>query len=139
MAAVSESGLYALIFTSRKPEARQFRKWVTSVVLPELRQRGSYGVPTPVADGKYVEVLEKYVELLERQRQTEHHPLNATERVGAPWSQEEGERLWALRRAGYTWKEVAHKLGRTWHGVRHYARTNKDRAADAAQEVMFHE
>ena len=37
---VNESGLYALVFKSRKPEARKFRKWVTSVVLPEYRQQG---------------------------------------------------------------------------------------------------
>lgn len=40
---VSESGLYALIFESRKPEARKFRKWVTGTVLPELRKHGYYG------------------------------------------------------------------------------------------------
>jgi anti-repressor protein len=33
---VSESGLYALIMRSRKPEAKTFRKWVTSVVLPAI-------------------------------------------------------------------------------------------------------
>lgn len=40
---VSESGLYVLIFKSRKNEARAFRKWVTSEVLPALRRRGYYG------------------------------------------------------------------------------------------------
>jgi len=40
--AVSESGLYALIFTSRKPEARAFRKWVTGTVLPTLRRTGGF-------------------------------------------------------------------------------------------------
>lgn len=39
---VSESGLFALIFKSRKPEARAFRKWVTSEVLPSIRKRGFY-------------------------------------------------------------------------------------------------
>jgi prophage antirepressor-like protein len=39
---VTESGLYALIFQSRKPEAKAFRKWVTSEVLPALRRDGSY-------------------------------------------------------------------------------------------------
>lgn len=38
---VSESGLYALIMRSRKPEARSFRKWVTSVVLPAIRRDGT--------------------------------------------------------------------------------------------------
>ncbi len=40
---VNESGLYSLIFTSRKAEAKRFRKWVTSEVLPAIRQTGRYG------------------------------------------------------------------------------------------------
>lgn len=39
---VTESGLYALILRSRKPEARKFRKWITSEVLPALRKYGVY-------------------------------------------------------------------------------------------------
>jgi len=39
---VNESGLYHLIFQSRKPEAKKFRKWVTSEVLPSIRQHGFY-------------------------------------------------------------------------------------------------
>ena len=35
---VSEAGLYRLIFTSRKPDAKKFRKWVTSEVLPSIRK-----------------------------------------------------------------------------------------------------
>lgn len=46
LAAVSESGLYNLIFQSRKPEAKKFRKWVTSEVLPSIRKTGSYSVTT---------------------------------------------------------------------------------------------
>ena len=42
MSVVSESGLYALIFTSRKPEAKVFKKWVTSEVLPSIRKTGVY-------------------------------------------------------------------------------------------------
>ena len=42
MNAVSESGLYALIFKSRKPEAKAFRRWVTSEVLPAIRKTGGY-------------------------------------------------------------------------------------------------
>jgi prophage antirepressor-like protein len=40
---VSESGLFALIMRSNKPEAKAFRKWVTSEVLPALRKNGFYG------------------------------------------------------------------------------------------------
>lgn len=42
MVAVNESGLYNLIFQSRKPEARAFRKWVTAEVLPSIRRTGMY-------------------------------------------------------------------------------------------------
>ncbi|MDR1182365.1 MAG: hypothetical protein LBL13_10360 [Bacteroidales bacterium] len=41
---VNESGLYNLIFRSNKPEARVFRKWVTSEVLPALRKTGGYQI-----------------------------------------------------------------------------------------------
>ena len=41
---VSESGLYALIFKSKKATAKKFRKWVTEEVIPSIRQKGSYGV-----------------------------------------------------------------------------------------------
>lgn len=47
--AVSESGLYSLILGSRKPEAKRFKKWVTSEVLPAIRKTGSYSV-APVVD-----------------------------------------------------------------------------------------
>lgn len=39
---VNEDGLYDVIFDSRKPEARKFRKWVTSEVLPSIRKTGAY-------------------------------------------------------------------------------------------------
>ena len=44
MMLISESGLYTLIMRSNKPEAKVFRKWVTSEVLPSIRKTGSYGM-----------------------------------------------------------------------------------------------
>lgn len=41
---INESGLYSLILTSRKPEAKSFKKWVTSEVLPSIRKTGSYSI-----------------------------------------------------------------------------------------------
>jgi prophage antirepressor-like protein len=46
---ISESGLYALILRSRKPEAKRFRKWVTSEVLPAIRKTGAYAAQAPDA------------------------------------------------------------------------------------------
>lgn len=42
---INESGLYSLILTSRKPEAKRFKKWVTSEVLPSIRKTGQYTAP----------------------------------------------------------------------------------------------
>lgn len=39
---INESGLYSLIMTSRKPQAKAFKKWVTSEVLPSIRKHGAY-------------------------------------------------------------------------------------------------
>lgn len=41
---VTESGLYAVILRSDKPNAKKFRKWVTSDVLPSIRKHGMYAV-----------------------------------------------------------------------------------------------
>lgn len=39
---INESGLYAVILRSDKPQAKKFRKWVTSEVLPKIRRTGEY-------------------------------------------------------------------------------------------------
>ena len=49
---VTESGLYAVVLRSDKPNAKKFRKWVTSEVLPSIRKRGTYNLP-----GTYKEAL----------------------------------------------------------------------------------
>lgn len=48
-AIVSESGLYALILASRKPEACKFKRWITHEVLPQIRKTGGY-IQTSEAD-----------------------------------------------------------------------------------------
>jgi len=39
---INESGLYNAVFNSKKPEAKTFRKWITSEVLPSIRKHGGY-------------------------------------------------------------------------------------------------
>lgn len=48
-AIVSESGLYSLILASRKPEAHEFKRWITHEVLPTIRKTGGY-IPTSESD-----------------------------------------------------------------------------------------
>lgn len=49
---INESGLYALVLRSRKPEARKFAKWVTGEVLPSIRKTGQYTAPQAPAAPK---------------------------------------------------------------------------------------
>ena len=48
MTIINESGLYNVILRSDKPEAKPFRKWVTSEVLPTIRRHGMYATPDTV-------------------------------------------------------------------------------------------
>ena len=82
---ISESGLYMLIFKSRKKDAVQFRLWITREVLPSIRRTGSYQAPADpqkqalllaksllLADEK-IQELEKDVEQV-TQEKTEMEP-----------------------------------------------------------------
>ena len=42
---INESGLYSLILSSKLPNAKKFKRWVTSEVLPQIRKTGSYQIP----------------------------------------------------------------------------------------------
>ena len=42
MSIVSESGLYALVLSSRKPEAKALKRWITHEVIPSIRKTGGY-------------------------------------------------------------------------------------------------
>ena len=50
MTVVNESGLYNVILRSDKPEAKPFRKWVTSEVLPSIRKHGAYMTPQKIEE-----------------------------------------------------------------------------------------
>lgn len=60
VAIINESGLYSLVLTSRKPEAKRFKRWVTSEVLPSIRKTGSY---TAVTDPRTAAIIESLVRL----------------------------------------------------------------------------
>ena len=62
---VNESGLYSLVLSSKVPQAKEFKRWVTSEVLPQIRQTGGY-LPTrnartgeALTDNEVVEVANK--------------------------------------------------------------------------------
>lgn len=61
---VTESGLYAVILRSDKPNAKKFRKWVTSEVLPSIRKTGGYEIPKSTS-GQIQLLAQGYTELEE--------------------------------------------------------------------------
>jgi prophage antirepressor-like protein len=74
MTAVNEYGIYSLVMTSRKPEAKKFKRWVTHEVLPAIRKTGSYSVQqnnvVPLSkDQAIVTVLRTTADLLEGQEE----------------------------------------------------------------------
>ena len=59
---ITESGLYAVILRSDKPNAKKFRKWVTSEVLPTIRKTGGYSMPKTTG-GQIQLLAQGYTEL----------------------------------------------------------------------------
>ncbi len=47
IAAINEYGLYNLVLSSRKPEAKEFKRWITHDVIPAIRKTGSYSMVIP--------------------------------------------------------------------------------------------
>ena len=45
---INESGVYALVFGSKLPSARQFKRWITSEVIPSIRKHGAYATPVTI-------------------------------------------------------------------------------------------
>lgn len=78
---INESGLYSLILSSKLPQAREFKHWVTSVVLPQIRKTGGY-IPIKEEDDektilcKALSIMKRTVEqkdrLLEEQKPLVH-------------------------------------------------------------------
>lgn len=64
MTIINESGLYSLIFSSKLPTAKKFKRWVTSEVLPAIRKTGSY------KSRKDDAMQEKRIDIMERNART---------------------------------------------------------------------
>ena len=77
---INESGLYSLILSSKLPQAKAFKRWVTSEVLPQIRQTGGY-IPTRDAEGRELsgrEILERADAIVGRTLQLLNEPAEDT-------------------------------------------------------------
>jgi len=66
---INESGMYAAIFGSRLSKAKEFKKWVTSEVLPSIRKTGGYGTPKRLTTDELLELTQ--TRLIEIKKQKE--------------------------------------------------------------------
>ena len=66
---INESGLYALVLSSKLPQAKVFKLWVTSEVLPQIRKTGGY-IPTKDGEGRKLSDLEIMALALQIQQKT---------------------------------------------------------------------
>ena len=90
MTVINESGLYALILSSKLPQAKAFKRWVTNEVLPQIRMTGGY-IPTKDANGRVLseeEIVERAHEIVGRTLQLlnskSEYCMTATQ-VAASW------------------------------------------------------
>ena len=77
---INESGLYSLILSSKLPQAKAFKRWVTSEVLPQIRKTGGY-IPTRDANGRELsgkEIVERADAIVGRTLQFLNDPAEDT-------------------------------------------------------------
>ena len=60
---VNEYGLYNLVLSSRKPEAKAFKRWITHEVIPAIRKTGSYSVQTYEDDPQVLKAMRTETQL----------------------------------------------------------------------------
>lgn len=112
---INESGLYSLVLSSKLPQAKAFKRWVTSEVLPQIRKTGGY-IPTRDEKGKELtaeEVLARAHQIVGRTLRLLNGPncdcLTATQ-VAESWGMDVHSFNSLLRRMG-----IQFKRGGGWH------------------------
>lgn len=82
---INESGLYCLIFGSKKPEALKFKHWVTHEVLPTIRKSGSYSLTNPFDEDPFEIPLNlsyvKQMDMLVKKYQMHPHDVLVLENI----------------------------------------------------------
>ena len=106
---INESGLYSLILSSKLPQAKEFKRWVTSEVLPQIRKTGGY-IPTKDADGRPLTDLEIVCLAFKIQQRTIEEQHKLIEEM-APKAEYADEVLDSV--SCYTTTQIAKEMGMT--------------------------
>ncbi|MEC1824056.1 Bro-N domain-containing protein [Bacillus paralicheniformis] len=107
---VNEPGLYSLILGSRKPEAKQFKRWITHEVIPTIRKTGSYQMEQPKTPLEVLQgTINQLVEHDKRMNQLEGQVNNISNIV-------------SMNNVG--WREkvnvILKRIAKNWTGVEPY-------------------
>ena len=136
MTAINESGLYALIFGSKLPSAKQFKRWVTSEVLPQINRTGGY-IPISSADDEFT-IMAKAHQILERTLQAKDQLIESTTKA-LMIAQPKADRYDKLMRAdGYmSFNVVAKQLGTGRNRLMKYLREHGILFRDGLSNIAY--
>jgi len=120
---INESGLYSLVFSSRKTEAKKFKRWVTNEVLPSIRKTGSYSVhQEPLShaqflleSAKMMVQFEKDIQALQEQNRVLESRVNTFDRLEV---ENDRQKLNAMIRKYATLKGCSYQQG--WRDFRRF-------------------
>lgn len=84
---ITESGLYSLILSSKLPNAKKFKRWVTSEILPSIRKTGSYGeinleeIITRTATAVAAEIAKQFITASQQETKSSAEPVKKIAKV----------------------------------------------------------
>ena len=110
---INESGLYSLVLSSKLPQAKTFKRWVTSEVLPQIRKTGGY-IPTKDAEGRQLsdfEIVCLAVKIQQRTIEEQHKLIDEL----APKAEYADEVLDSV--SCYTTTQIAKEMNMTVHDL----------------------
>lgn len=99
MTIINESGLYSLILSSKLPNAKRFKRWVTSEVLPSIRKTGSYNSPDYSALSPQLQYL---ISLEQKTKELEKAVQNTSKRLDSMCE--------TMQIKGDNWRKATHSL-----------------------------
>ena len=130
---INESGLYALVLSSKLPQAKVFKHWVTSEVLPQIRKTGGY-IPTKDAEGRQLTDLEIVCLALKIQQKTIEEQRKTIEEL-APKAEYCDEVLESV--SCFTTTQVAKELDMTVHDLTQLLLTKKVMYRQSGQYLLY--
>ena len=139
---INESGLYALILSSKLEQAKMFKHWVTSEVLPQIRKTGGY-IPTKDAEGRELTELEIVClalkiqqKTIEEQNKAIEEQLRAIEALGpkAAYCDEVLESV-----SCFTTTQIAKELDMTVHDLTQLLLAKKVMYRQSGQYLLYAE